>query len=174
MIRQFFAVLTAVFWALPALSAPLGAEERSFASIDGGTLDLEGVALVTNTASLCAFSPQYEQLQTLHERYGPQGLTVLAVPSDDFRQELASEDEVKEFCSVNFGLTLPMTVITPVRGSEAHPFYQWLSETHGVAPSWNFHKVLVGPDGEVLGAWGSSTRPTSRSITRAVEAALGG
>lgn len=173
MIRQFFFVVAAAVWALPALAAPLAGEARSFASIDGGTLDLEGVALVTNTASLCAFSPQYDQLQTLHERYAAQGLTVLAVPSDDFRQELASEEEVKEFCSVNFGLTLPMTVITPVRGQQAHPFYRWLSETHGVAPAWNFHKVLIGPDGEVLGAWGSSTRPTSRTITRAVEAALG-
>lgn len=173
MIRYILAALVAFFPALPGLAASLDAPARSFASIDGGTLELGGVALVTNTASLCAFSPQYEQLQDLHEAYGPQGLTVLAVPSDDFRQELASEAEVKEFCSVNFGLTLPMTVITPVRGGAAHPFYRWLSQEHGIEPGWNFHKVLIGPEGDVLGSWGSGTRPTAPSITRAVEAALG-
>ena len=173
MIRYIVAAIFAACAAIPAMSASLDTEARTFPSIDGGTLELSGVVLVTNTASLCAFSPQYDELQALHEDYGPRGLTVLAVPSDDFRQELASEEEVKEFCSINFGLTLPMSVITHVRGEAAHPFYRWLSEEHGIEHSWNFHKVLIGPGGDVLGAWGSATRPSSRTITRAVEAALG-
>ncbi|HKL70655.1 glutathione peroxidase [Salibaculum sp.] len=155
----------------PALSAE--PDRMVFDSIDGGTLRLDGPALVTNTASLCGFTRQFDDLQALHEGYADDGLTVLAVPSEDFRQELDSEDAVKAFCEVNFDLTLPMTVITPVRGAEAHPFYRWLAQEHGIAPRWNFHKVLIGPAGEVLGQWGSPVRPTSPAITAAIETALG-
>jgi glutathione peroxidase len=148
----------------------------AFASIDGGTLSMDDwkgqPVLVANTASLCGFTPQYDDLQALYDRYRDRGLVVLAVPSDDFRQELSSEAEVKEFCDVNFGLDLPMTEITHVRGPEAHPFYRWLAEAHGVAPRWNFNKVLIGPGGELLASWGSTTSPLSREITGAVEAAL--
>jgi glutathione peroxidase len=169
--------IRALALALIAVAAPALAAEpdrMTFASIDGGTLRLDGPALVTNTASLCAYTPQFDDLQALHEDYADAGLTVLAVPSEDFRQELASEAEVKEFCEVNFDLTLPMTVITPVKGPQAHPFYRWLAQDHDIVPRWNFHKVLIGPEGAVLGQWGSPVSPTSPAITRAVEAALGG
>lgn len=162
--------------ALVALAAPVLAAEPDrmvFSSIDGGKLRIDGPALVTNTASLCAYTPQFDDLQTLHEDYAKAGLTVLAVPSEDFRQELDSEDAVKDFCDVNFDLTLPMTVITPVTGAQAHPFYRWLAQDHGIAPRWNFHKVLIGAEGEVLGQWGSPVSPTAPAITRAAEAALG-
>jgi glutathione peroxidase len=130
--------------------------------------------LVVNTASLCAFTPQYEGLQRLYDRYRAAGLVVLAVPSNDFRQELGSEAEVKEFCDLTFGLDLPMTEITRVRGRDAHAFYRWLDEAHGFAPSWNFNKVLLGPEGEVVATFGSTTRPGARAITERVEALLGG
>lgn len=145
-----------------------------FASIDGGTIDLaahDGPVLVVNTASLCAFTPQYDGLQALHESHAARGLMVLAVPSDDFAQELASGEEVKAFCDVNFGLTLPMTEITRVRGPEAHPFYGWLARTEGWSPRWNFHKVLL-KDGRVLATFGSSDRPQGGAVRGAVEAAL--
>ena len=151
-------------------------EDIVFDSIDGGTYEMADWAgrpvLVANTASLCAFTPQYEGLQALYDRYRDRGLVVLAVPSDDFRQELGSEAEVKEFCELTYGLDLPMTTIAPVRGEDAHPFYRWLSDEHGFAPSWNFAKVLIGPGGDVLGTWGSTTRPMSGAITGPVEAAL--
>lgn len=147
-----------------------------FASIDGGEIDLETLrgqpVLVVNTASLCAFTRQYDELQSLQDRYGDAGLTVLAVPSDDFRQELGSAEEVAEFCAVNFDLTLPMTDITSVRGTEAHPFYRWLAQDHGFTPVWNFNKVLIGPDGELVATWGSGTKPTSAAITSRIEALL--
>ena len=124
-----------------------------FASIDGGELDLDAwrgrPVLVVNTASLCGFTPQYDGLQALYDRYREAGLVVLAVPSDDFRQELASGAEVKEFCALNFSLTLPMTEITHVKGARAHPFYRWLADSEGFVPSWNFNKVLLAPDGTV-------------------------
>jgi len=148
----------------------------SFESIDGGSLPLAAwhgrPVLVVNTASRCGFTPQYDGLQALYDRYRDQGLIVLAVPSNDFRQELATEAQVKEFCEVNFGLDLPMTEITRVRGRRAHPFYRWMAETHGWSPVWNFNKVLLAPDGTVAGTWGSAVRPTAPQITRPIEQAL--
>ena len=162
--------------ALCLTASAAAALDFSFRSIDGGTYEMsdwEGQpVLVVNTASRCGFTGQYDALQTLYQTYGPKGLVVLAVPSDDFRQELSSAEEVKEFCEVNFGLTLPMTDITPVRGEAAHPFYKWLRDEAGFAPSWNFNKVLIGPDGTVLGTWGSTARPLAPVITDPIEAAL--
>lgn len=156
-----------------------GAHAFSFESIDGGTLDLAAYAgrpvLVVNTASQCGFTPQYDGLQALYDRYKDRGFVVLAVPSDDFGgQEYATEAEVKDFCEVNFNLTFPMTNITKVRGSAAHPFYHWAADILGSrnAPSWNFHKYLIGPHGEALGAFRHTTKPMSKTVTSAVEAAL--
>jgi glutathione peroxidase len=157
-------------------AAGVTAAAFSFPSIDGGTLDLAAWAghpvLVVNTASLCGFTPQYDDLQALQDRYGPRGLVVLAVPSDDFRQELGDEAAVKNFCATNFALTLPMTEITHVKGADAHPFYAWLRDSHGFTPGWNFNKVLIGPDGGVVETWGSIARPTSGRITGRIEALL--
>lgn len=168
-------VLATLAFFLTALST-LAVEPFRFASIDGGSLEMDDwkgrPVLVANTASLCAFTPQYEALQALYDRYRDRGLVVLAVPSDDFRQELGSEAEVKEFCELTYGLDLPMTEITHVRGRRAHPFYRWLAEAHGFAPRWNFNKVLIGPEGEFVASWGSTTKPLSRDITARVEALL--
>lgn len=159
--------------ALLLLGVPAAALDGGrFASIDGGTIDLaahDGPALVVNTASLCAFTPQYEALQALHNEYGPRGVLVLAVPSDSFRQELGSEGEVKEFCQLTFGLDLPMTEITEVRGDGAHPFYAWLREAEGWSPRWNFNKVLLDDDGRVVATFGSTVRPGSPAITGALD-----
>ncbi|RYH06359.1 glutathione peroxidase [Tropicimonas sp. IMCC6043] len=148
----------------------------TFDSIDGGTISLEDwrgyPILVVNTASLCGFTPQYDGLQALYDRYRDRGLKVLAVPSNDFRQELASGSEVKDFCELNFDLDLPMTDITPVRGAQAHPFYISVRTETGFVPRWNFNKVLVDPGGEVVKTWGSLTRPLSPAITREIEALL--
>ena len=149
-----------------------------FNSIDGGQLamsDWRGQpVLVVNTASLCAFTDQYAELQALYDRYRADGLVVLAVPSGDFQQELSSAAEVQESCEINYGLDLPMTDITSVRGGSAHPFYRWLSTAHDFRPRWNFNKVLIGPDGELVATWGSRTAPEAREITRAIEALLPG
>ncbi|MGP6086647.1 glutathione peroxidase [Antarctobacter jejuensis] len=164
--------LIALLLAVPATAAP----GFTFTNIDGGTLSLDDwqgrPVLVVNTASQCGYTPQYNGLQALYDRYRDRGLIVLAVPSDDFRQELSSAAEVKEFCAVNFDLTLPMTDITHVRGPQAHPFYQWVARQSGFAPNWNFNKVLIDRDGNVAATFGASTRPLSGKLTRAVEAAL--
>ncbi|TNF59428.1 MAG: glutathione peroxidase [Rhodobacteraceae bacterium] len=148
----------------------------SFPSIDGGILNLEDwrgqPVLVVNTASQCGYTGQYADLQTLYETYRDRGLVVLAVPSDDFNQELDTAQDVKEFCEVTFGLTLPMTDILSVRGPGAHEFYQDVAAETGFVPAWNFNKVLIGPDGAVVATWGSRTKPMSRAITGEIELLL--
>lgn len=150
---------------------------ESFDSIDGGTLSLSDWSgqpvLVVNTASQCGFTGQYEGLQTLYDTYREAGLVVLAVPSDDFNQELGSAEEVKEFCEITFGLDMPMADITRVKGRNAHPFYKDVKAQTGFEPRWNFNKVLVGPDGQIVETWGSRTRPMSPDITSEVERLLG-
>jgi glutathione peroxidase len=167
------ALVLALFIAAPALAAP---PDAPFASIDGGSLSLADWAgqpvLLVNTASQCGFTPQFDALQALYDQYKAQGLVVLAVPSDDFNQELNTAAQVKEFCEINFNLTLPMTDITPVRGPDAHPVYGWLRDSQNFVPRWNFNKVLIDRNGDVAGSWGSSTTPMSAAIVTAVQAAL--
>ncbi len=163
-------LVLAVFLALPA-----AADGFRFASIDGGEIDLADwqgrPVLVVNTASLCGFAGQFDGLQALHDRFGDRAL-ILAVPSNDFEQELASEAEVKEFCALTYDLTLPMTEITPVRGEAAHPFYAWVRDETGFVPGWNFNKVLIAPDGEIVGTFGSNVTPESPRIAGAIAAML--
>jgi len=160
---------------LPGLAAA-GPVSGTFASIDGGTLSVEDwrgrPVLVVNTASQCGYTPQYAGLQKLYDSYRERGLVVLAVPSDDFNQELATAEEVKEFCELNYDLTLPMTDITGVRGSGAHGFYKAVRAETGFEPGWNFNKILIAPDGEVAATWGASVRPESAKVRNAVDALL--
>ncbi|MCI5041439.1 MULTISPECIES: glutathione peroxidase [Donghicola] len=161
---------------LSASSAWAGMSQFDFTSIEGLQMDTaswEGrPVLVVNTASRCGFTPQYDDLQALHEKYSDQGLVVLAVPSNDFRQELSSAEAVKDFCAVNFDLTLPMTDISKVKGTEAHPFYRWVKETAGFEPGWNFNKVLISGEGEVVATYGSMVKPTSPKLVSQIEQEL--
>ena len=152
------------------------ASQFLFKSADGGVINLEDFkgnpVLVVNTASRCGFTGQLETLQKLSDTYSDEGLTVLAVPSNDFNQELSSIEAVKNFCTVNYNLTLPMTEITSVRGKHAHPFFRWVKETTGFSPKWNFNKILIGPSGEIVQTYGSLTRPTSGTLTSEIEKLL--
>ncbi len=167
--RRLFLTAAAALITAPSAHATQG---FSFASIDGGTYDLTAwrgrPLLVVNTASLCGFTDQYASLQTLHEAYAGRA-TVLAVPSDDFAQELGTDAEVAEFCDMMFGLTLPLTTIQSVRGPNSHPFYRWLARDHGFTPRWNFNKVLLDGTGAVAGTWGSNPDPMGRQITAAID-----
>jgi glutathione peroxidase len=147
-------------------------------SLEGGTLalaDFRGRALlVVNTASFCGFTPQYEALQRLHERLEPRGLTVLGVPSNDFRQESADAAKIREFCDTVYGITFPMAGLTAVRGPRAHPLFAWLAARGGGPPRWNFHKFLVARDGLSVRSFPTGTEPENAVLLRAVEAALAG
>ena len=158
---------------LPALS---GTDSFSFKSIEGGSLDLNNyrgkAILITNTASRCGFTNQYADLEQLHKDYQDKGLVVIAVPSNDFNQELSSNSDVKEFCNVSFGLTLPITEITSIRGNKAHPFYGWLKREHGFQPKWNFYKVLLDKNGSFHASFNSFTKPNSSSLLKVVDEVL--
>jgi glutathione peroxidase len=151
----------------------------SFASIDGKPIDMKQFAghpvLLVNVASFCGFTPQYADLQKLHERYGAKGLVVLGVPSNDFgAQEPEAEPEIARFCQTNYGVTFPMTSKQTVIGPDAHALYRWIAAEagEGAAPKWNFHKYLIGKDGSLKGAWPSRVAPTSPEITEAIDAQL--
>ena len=160
---------------LALLLTALPASAFEFEALEGGTIDLDALkgraVLVVNTASLCGYTHQYAGLQALQDRYGDRGLTVIGVPSDDFRQELDGADEVAEFCEVNYGLTIPLTAITHVTGPEAHPFYGWLAE-RGAVPRWNFNKALLSPEGDLAAFEGAGVEPLSPRMTGAIEAIL--
>lgn len=163
--------------ATPAVQAQEAAAPTfTFPSIEGGVIDTAAYrghpVLVVNTASLCGFTSQLEGLQALYKVWGPKGLIVLAVPSDDFKQELDSGKDVSEFCTVTYGITFPMADITHVLGDEAHPFYKWLKETQGFVPRWNFNKVLLDGNGKVVATWGSMTKPEGSAIRGAFEPLL--
>ncbi|WP_075214738.1 glutathione peroxidase [Mongoliimonas terrestris] len=152
-----------------------------FSGINGQPLPLSAFAgrliLVANTASQCAYTGQYRDLQALHETYGSRGLVVIGTPSNDFGgQEPGSEDEIAGFCTAEYGVTFALTTKVRVRGGEAHPFYRWAAETLGTlnAPRWNFHKYLVGPDGRLLKAFPSAVSPRDPRVVAAIEANLPG
>ncbi len=173
LITQTIAALWFAVAAGPATALDLDAP---FENIDGGTLKLSDWAgrpiLLVNTASRCGFTGQYEGLQALYDRYRDRGLVVLAVPSGDFRQELGNNDAVKDFCEMTYGIDMPMTGITSVRGTGAHPFYGSLARESGFEPAWNFNKVLIAPGGTVVATFGSAVAPLSSQMIDEIEALL--
>ncbi|WP_445005943.1 glutathione peroxidase [Halomonas mongoliensis] len=126
--------------------------------------------LLVNTASRCGFTGQFEGLEALHQRYHTRGLRVAGFSSNDFNQEI-DEEGAAEVCFVNFGVTFDMFAPIAVRGPEAHPLFAELAR-QSEAPRWNFTKYLVNADGEVVAHFGSSVRPDSRQMRRAIEALL--
>jgi len=111
------------------------------------------VLLVVNVASKCGLTPQYEGLEKLHETYGPKGLVVLGVPSNDFgAQEPRTEPEIAKFCETMYGVKFPLTSKQKVIGPDAHALYRWIAQEagEGAAPKWNIHKYLIGKDGILL------------------------
>lgn len=162
----------------PAAAAS-SAHDFAFTSIEGEPMPMAGfegkAVLLVNTASFCGFTHQYEGLQALWDKYRDRGLVVLGVPSNDFgRQEPGSEEDIKEFCEVNYSIQFPMTEKNVVRGEKAHPLYGWLRSELGAAnaPSWNFHKYLIGPDGKAVTAFATHVKPDDRKLTAAIEALL--
>ena len=156
-----------------------GAFGFAFATIDGAPLPLDRFRgkplLVVNTASFCGYTPQYAELETLHQRYAPRGLVVLAVPSNDFgAQEPGTAAEIKDFCSTRYHTTFSLAAKEQVIGPDAHPFYRWIEAELGEAgvPRWNFHKYLIAPDGSLAGAWPSAVNPLAPEILEEIEQLL--
>ena len=131
------------------------------------------VLLEVNTASKCGFTPQFEALEALHARYQGQGFAVLGFPSGDFmNQEFADEKQIRQFCTLTYGVKFPMFEKVHVKGKQATPLYRDLAEATGDEPKWNFHKYVIGRDGRVLASFGSKTKPDDKAVVDAIEAAL--
>ena len=154
------------------------AYDFSFKDLDGSELKLSefknNVIVVTNVASRCGFTSQYEDLQKIWEQYQKEGLIVIGVPSNSFNQEPGSNSDVKTFCEAKFGINFPMTEKVQVKGDEAHPFYKWAEANHGSSsvPKWNFHKIIIDKNGKVFETFTSMTNPTSKKFIKSIETAL--
>ncbi|MCB4821466.1 glutathione peroxidase [Roseicella sp. GB24] len=174
--RRAALILGGVLMAGGAMAAGGTIFDFRMEAIEGGPLDLGAFrgrpVLVVNTASFCGYTPQYAGLQTLHETYGPRGLVVLGVPSQDFNQESADNRTIREFCEANYNVEFPMTTVSRIRGPQAVPLYAFLAERGGGPPRWNFHKYLVARDGRTVRGFPTRTAPDSREMLQAIEAAL--
>ena len=147
-------------------------------SITGEKIDFNDyktkVVLIVNTASYCGFTNQYEELQSLWDKYKSKGLIVLGVPSNSFNQEKKNNSEVKEFCEVNFDINFPLSAITEVKGDNAHELFKWAKNNHGKSaiPKWNFYKILINKEGKIEETFSSFTKPMSKKLTSKIEKIL--
>lgn len=139
--------------------------------------DFEGKALlVVNTASKCGFTPQYEALEVLHQKYHELGLEILAFPCNQFaNQEPGTNEEIQAFCQLNYGVTFPVLAKIDVNGEHAHPLYKYLTETspgllNTKAIKWNFTKFLVDRTGQVQKRYAPNVKP--EALAKDIEALL--
>ncbi len=151
------------------------AYDYKFNSIDGGQIKLsdykDKVIVIVNVASRCGYTSQYEDLQSLYNNYKYKNLIVIGVPTNNFKQEPGSNDQIKEFCETNFGITFPMTEKINVIGANSHPFYKWAKNHYGISaiPKWNFHKIIIDKNGKVVDTFASFTKPTSKKFIKSIE-----
>lgn len=147
----------------------INGDEFDFSSLKGKKI------LIVNTASKCGFTPQYEGLERLYQKYKDQNFTIIGFPSNDFgQQEPGSNDEIVEFCKINYGVTFPLMSKISVKGDSIAPIYQFLTqkELNGKKNSsvkWNFQKYLINEDGTLHDYFYSLTEPESKKITRWIE-----
>ena len=150
----------------------------SINSVSGKLINLSEykgkVVLIVNTASYCGFTKQYDDLQKLWLKYKNDGLIVLGIPSNSFNQEKDSNEEVKNFCEVNFNISFPMTSIYDVKGEKAHDIYLWAAKNYGgkAIPKWNFYKILINRNGKIEKTYSSMTNPMSKKLTNDIEKIL--
>lgn len=137
-------------------------------TLDGSEVDFSlfkgKYILIVNTASKCGYTPQYEDLEKLHEQFGDK-VTVLGFPANNFLwQEPGSNEEIASFCQKNYGVTFQMFEKVSVKGKDQHPLYTWLEAKSGKHPSWNFCKYLIDKEGKVIGFYGSKVNPLDKDI----------
>ena len=154
--------------------------EIPLTTIDGSTTSLaeyqDKVVLIVNVASRCGLAPQYEKLEQLQKTYADRGFTVLGFPSNQFLQELSSEDAIKEYCSTTWGVTFPMFEKVKLNGKNAHPLYQELTKTEDASGKagkvkWNFEKFVITPGGQVH-RFRPTTEPDAPEIVSLIEGSL--
>jgi glutathione peroxidase len=161
----------------PTLAEPTDIYAHKVTLLDGSELDLETLrgkpTLIVNTASKCGFTPQYEGLQSLYEKYSPQGLQVLGTPSADFAgQEFDDATEIGAFCQKNYGVTFPLTESVSVRADPVPLWKDINSQPGSKPPGWNFTKYLVDADGKLIERFGTKVTPEDPTVIAAIESAL--
>ncbi|MDI1351891.1 MAG: glutathione peroxidase [bacterium] len=162
------------------LQAPDNAYQFSFHTLIGHEpLPLSSfkgkVVMIVNTASKCGFTPQFAGLEKLYEEFKDRGFVIIGVPSNDFGgQEPGTENEIADFCHINYGVSFPMTAKEIVSGKKAHPFYLWAKQKlgFGTAPKWNFHKYVINRQGELIDYFNSTTSPDAGRVSKVIEKAL--
>ncbi|SDS92712.1 glutathione peroxidase [Microterricola viridarii] len=150
-------------------------------TLDGRTTTLaeygDGAVLLVNVASKCGFTPQYAQLEALHEKYGEQGLTVIGLPCNQFAgQEPGNAEKIQDFCQLNYGVSFPLMEKIKVNGRNAHPLYAELHDVPDAAGKsgrvkWNFEKFVIGADG-TISRFRSAVKPDDPAVIAAIEAGL--
>lgn len=164
----------------PNTTTPMGnIYEFKVTDIDGEEFDLTDLkgkkVMIVNTASKCGFTPQYEQLEEIYQKYKDDNFMVIGFPANNFMsQEPGSEEEIKEFCTLNYGVTFPMMSKISVKGDDMHPLYQYLTqkERNGVSDNevkWNFQKYLINEDGTLAHVFYSKTLPNDQEIINWIE-----
>lgn len=160
-------------------SMALHAQDTNFYSFTVKTIDGEEISLsqfkgkkvlVVNVASKCGHTPQYEDLQKLYKEYGGKDFTIIGFPANNFlRQEPGTNEEIKEFCTINYGVTFPMMAKISVKGKDIHPLYEWLTkeENNGVMDakvSWNFQKFMIDENGDLVDMVSPKRKPYDEKI----------
>ena len=164
-------------------SLSMSAQENFYSfkvkTLEGEPFDMASLkgkkVLVVNTASKCGFTPQYETLQAVYEKYGGDNFTIIGFPANNFmKQEPGDNKEIREFCTENYGVTFPMMEKISVKGDDMHPLYQWLTQKskNGVMDSkvgWNFQKYLIDENGTLVEMFSSKTSPDDKEIISWIE-----
>ena len=151
------------------------AYDFKFKGLNGNNIDFndfkEKVIIVVNVASRCGFTNQYEDLQNVWETYKNKNVVIVGVPTNNFKQEPGTNEEIKDFCETNFNINFPMTEKIDVIGSNSHPFYKWAKLNHGnsAIPKWNFHKIIINKDGKIVKTFSSITRPSSKKFLEVIQ-----
>jgi len=136
------------------------------------------VVMLVNVASKCGYTPQYDGLQKIYEQYKDRGFVVLGFPANNFgAQEPGTNEEIKEFCRINYGVTFPIFSKISVKGEDIHPLYKYLTEKETDPEfageiKWNFNKFLIGKDGKIIARFDSKDKPEDPQVTAAIEQAL--
>lgn len=162
-------ILLSLLLLLPFNEIDMSFYDFDLKTISGESFDLNSLkgkkVLIVNVASRCGYTPQYEDLQNLHEQFGDK-IAVLGFPANNFGgQEPGTNEDIAEFCQANYGVSFPMFEKISVKGSDKHPLYEWLEAQSGESPSWNFCKYLLNEKGEVLGFYPSAVNPLDEKIT---------
>jgi glutathione peroxidase len=169
------AILFSLFVLISALASSQTIYDFKVIDIEGKEFDLASLkgkkVLIVNTASKCGLTPQYEELEKLYQTYKDQNFVIVGFPSNDFMsQEPGSNEEIKEFCTKNYGVSFPMMGKIQVKGKEMHPLYQFLTEKskNGYSDNsvkWNFQKYLINEEGKLVKVIAPGTKPLSEEIT---------